>query len=463
MERKFGFRDKIGYMFGDFGNDFFFMLASTFLMVFYTKVLGISAMAVGTLFLVARCVDACTDITMGHIVDTAKLAKDGKFRPWIRRMCVPVVVAGVLMFNPFIADKSMTFKMVYIYLTYLFWGSICYTGINIPYGSMASGITAEPIERGQLSTFRSVGAALAGVCVNVGVPLFVYAYEGGNQVVLADRFFYIACLFAVLALICYILCYSLSTERVKPQVKETNKGSFARAVKGMTHNRSLLAIIGAAIVLLLSMLLSGSMNTYLYMDYFKSKEAMSLAGFFSTGATLILAPFSTTILKKFGKKEASAFSVLFASIIYFILFFVRIQNPWAFCVMIAFGNLGTGLFNLLIWAFITDVIDYQEVQTGSRDDGTIYAVYSFARKIGQALAGGLGGWVLGAIGYQSSKAGEVIVQTESVTKNIYTVATLAPAVCYLIVGLILLFAYPLSKKVVEENNRILAERRAAEK
>ena len=219
------------------------------------------------------------------------------------------------------------------------------------------------------------------------------------------------------------------------------------------HNRSLLAIIGAAIVLLLSMLLSGSMNTYLYMDYFKSKEAMSLAGFFSTGATLILAPFSTTILKKFGKKEASAFSVLFASVIYFILFFVRIQNPWAFCVMIAFGNL----------AFITDVIDYQEVQTGSRDDGTIYAVYSFARKIGQALAGGLGGWVLGAIGYQSSKAGEVIVQTESVTKNIYTVATLAPAVCYLIVGLILLFAYPLSKKVVEENNRILAERRAAEK
>lgn len=150
MERKFGFRDKIGYMFGDFGNDFFFMLASTFLMVFYTKVLGISAMAVGTLFLVARCVDAFTDITMGHIVDTAKPAKDGKFRPWIRRMCVPVVVAGVLMFNPFIADKSMTFKMVYIYLTYLFWGSICYTGINIPYGSMASGITAEPIERGQL-------------------------------------------------------------------------------------------------------------------------------------------------------------------------------------------------------------------------------------------------------------------------------------------------------------------------
>lgn len=463
MARKFGLRDKVGYMFGDFGNDFFFMLASTFLMVFYTKVLGIAPAAVGTLFLVARCVDAFTDITMGHIVDTAKASKDGKFRPWIRRMCIPVVVAGVLLFNPFIADKSMSFKMVYIYITYLFWGSFCYTGINIPYGSMASGITADPIERGQLSTFRSVGAALAGVCVNVGVPLFVYKYESGTQVVMADRFFYVACLFAVLALICYILCYSMSTERVKPQIKESTKGSFAKAVKGMAHNRSLIAIIGAAIVLLLSMLLAGSMNTYLYMDYFKSKEAMSLAGFFGTGATLILAPFSTTILKKFGKKEASAASVLFASAIYFILFAVRIRNPWIFCVLIAFGNLGTGLFNLLIWAFITDVIDYQEIQTGSRDDGTIYAVYSFARKIGQALAGGLGGWVLGAIGYQASTAGEVIIQTESVTNSIYTVATLAPAVCYLIVGLILVFGYPLSKKVVEENNRILAEKHGTAK
>ena len=462
-EIPFGMRDRLGYMFGDFGNDFTFLLSSMFLMKFYTDVMGVSAALVGAMMMIARIVDAFTDVTMGQICDRSRPGKKGKFTPWLRRMCGPVALASFLMYAVWFKDMPMGFKVFWMFFTYLLWGSICYTGINIPYGSMASGITAEPIERGQLSTFRSVGAALAGVCVNVGVPLFVYAYEGGNQVVLADRFFYIACLFAVLALICYILCYSLSTERVKPQLKETNKGSFARAVKGMIHNRSLLAIIGAAIVLLLSMLLSGSMNTYLYMDYFKSKEAMSLAGFFSTGATLILAPFSTTILKKFGKKEASAFSVLFASIIYFILFFVRIQNPWAFCVMIAFGNLGTGLFNLLIWAFITDVIDYQEVQTGSRDDGTIYAVYSFARKIGQALAGGLGGWVLGAIGYQSSKAGEVIVQTESVTKNIYTVATLAPAVCYLIVGLILLFAYPLSKKVVEENNRILAERRAAEK
>lgn len=81
--RPFGMRDKIGYMFGDFGNDFTFIFASSFLMVFYTKVLGISGAMVGTLFLLARVVDAFTDITMGRIVDSVKPARDGRFRCWV--------------------------------------------------------------------------------------------------------------------------------------------------------------------------------------------------------------------------------------------------------------------------------------------------------------------------------------------------------------------------------------------
>ena len=88
----FGLKDKLGYLFGDLGNDFFFMMASSFLMVFYTKVLGIAGDVVGTLFLLARFLDAFTDVTMGRIVDTARPTANGRFRPWIRRMMVPVVL-----------------------------------------------------------------------------------------------------------------------------------------------------------------------------------------------------------------------------------------------------------------------------------------------------------------------------------------------------------------------------------
>ncbi len=457
--KKFGLSDKLGYMFGDLGNDFFFILASSYLIVFYTKVLGIPGSVVGTLFLVARFVDAFTDVTMGRIIDTGRATKNGRFRPWIRRMAIPVVLAGIFLFIP--AAKNLPYwgKLIYIYVSYLLWGSICYTAINIPYGSMASVITDDPLERTALSTFRSIGAAIAGVVVSAGVPLVVYTYDAqGNQLILGERFLPIAIVFGLLALVCYWLCYSLTRERITIEKETKETSNFFAALKNMASNRALWAIIAAAIVLLLSSLLSASMNLYLFMDYFKSKEAMSVAGLLQTACTLALAPFATTITDKIGKKEASGIAVLFASGIYFLLFFLRLQNPWIYCSLLVFGNLGVGLFNLMIWAFITDVIDHQEAHTGTRDDGTIYAVYSFARKIGQAFAGGLGGYALSLIGYVTST--ENVVQTAEVTNRIYTVSTLIPAICYFVVAMILIFFYPLSRKKIAENRRLIEERRS---
>ena len=449
----FGIKDKIGYMFGDFGNDFFFILVSSYLMLYYTNILGVSAATVGTLFLVARCVDAFTDIGMGRIVDTSKPNKNGRYRVWIKRMRLPVVIAGVLIFLPFARDLGDMGKIIFIYFTYILWGSFCYTGINIPYGSMAGAITADPVERGQLSTFRSVGAALAGLLVGAIVPQVIYI----NGHLSGDRFFIVACVFAVLAYICYTFCYNWTHERVVIEQKDEGKEkvSAGTMVKELFSNRALLSIIVAAIVLLVSMLLASSMNIYLYNDYFKSPAAMSVASMLSTAATLILAPFATTIIKKWGKKEASACALAFASVIYFLLYFMHVSNPWLFCVLIFFGNLGTGMFNLMIWAFITDVIDYQEVISGEREDGTVYGIYSFARKLGQALAGGLGGYALAWIGYVTSTDGAEIVQTTGVLNGIYSVATLVPAVCYAIIALILFFWYPLSKQKIAENQRKL--------
>ena len=120
---------------------------------------------------------------------------------------------------------------------------------------------------------------------------------------------------------------------------------------------------------------------------------------------------------------------------------------WLFLWLGAIGYLGLGFFNTVIWANITDVIDDQEVQTGHRDDGTVYAVYSFARKVGQALAGGIGGWALQVIGYEPAAA----AQTDAVRRGLYTTATLVPAIGFFVVAAILWFVYPLDKWRVEKN------------
>lgn len=457
--RPFGMRDKIGYMFGDFGNDFTFIFASSFLMVFYTKVLGISGAMVGTLFLLARVVDAFTDITMGRIVDSVKPARDGRFRCWVRRMCGPVAIASFLMYQSAMAGAPMALKVVYMYVTYLLWGSVFYTSINIPYGSMASAITDKPDERTALSTFRTVGATLAGLIIGTVTPLLIYTKDAdGNQIVRGgSTFTIIAGVFALCAVLCYVICYKLTTERVKvepdPDAKKVTLGQTFAAI---FRSRALLGIIGAAIFLLLSQLLIQAMNNYLYTEYFGSAGAISIMTILNTVLMLVVvAPLSVPISRRFGKKEASTVGALLAGTVFLLLFFLKVKNVAVYIVLANIGMLGLGFFNTVIWANITDVIDDQEVKTGQREDGTVYAVYSFARKLGQALAGGAGGWALSIIGYDQLAK----VQTEAMINGLYTTSTLIPAVCFFIVALFLWFIYPLGKKNVEANVEELKRRR----
>lgn len=458
--RPFGIRDKLGYMFGDFGNDFTFIFASSYLMVFYTKVLGISGFAVGLLFLAARVVDAFTDVTMGRIVDNLQPARDGRFRPWIRRMCVPVAIASTIMYLYFVRDWSYGAKLVYVVITYLLWSSFCYTAINIPYGSMASVISPEAGDRASLSTYRSVGASLASLVIGILVPLIIYETDAqGNQIVLPERFTITAVIMGVGAVICYVLCYVMCTERVSFEKKADRKQESALdMLKGLGKNRPLLALVCAALTLLLASMLGQTMNNYLFLDYFRNAKAISILNLITVAAMLMLAPFMARLSTRFGKKETGAIGMLLAGVVYLVLFFLRIKSIPVFMVLIFAGTIGIGLFNMIIWAFITDIIDYQEVATGKREDGTVYAVYSFARKLGQALAGGLGGFALTAIGYVS----DAPAQTMEVSERIYTVATLVPGICYFIVFLIMQFWYPLNKHEVEKNTEILQKKRAQE-
>ncbi|TNH13172.1 MFS transporter, partial [Testudinibacter sp. TR-2022] len=142
-------------------------------------------------------------------------------------------------------------------------------------------------------------------------------------------------------------------------------------------------------------------------------------------------------------------------IIYSIMYFMQIENVWVYIIFAFFGLIGFNFFMLVIWAFITDIIDNQEVKENTREDGTIYAVYSFARKIGQALAGGLGGFALSAVGYTAG----LQQQSEETLSNIYSVATLVPAISCFLLFLILQFWYPLSKLVIAENVKELESRR----
>lgn len=452
--RSFGFLDKLGYMFGDFGNDFTFILSSMMLMKFYSDVMGVSVGLVGIMMMVARFVDAFTDVAMGQIVDRSRLTAQGKFKPWIRRMCGPVAVASFLMYASWFADAPMGFKVFWMFFTYLLWGSVFYTSINIPYGSMASAVSPEPKDRAQLSNWRTIGASLAGTVIGVLLPVLVYYKdEAGNSVLSGHKVMIAALVCSIGAVICYLLCYNMVNERVQVEQK-TEKFNLGELVQSLVKNRALVGIVVASICMLLVQLTSQTMTTYVYPNYFGNTQAQSVTGLVGVVITLICAAFTVKLSEKFGRKELAIAASLLGAVVFFIAFFMQTKNAWVFVVLYAFAYIGLSVFTLICWAMITDVIDDTEVQTGERSDGTIYAVYSFARKLGQAASSGIAGLLLTMIGYTT--------QTQfdpEVTKGIYNITCLVPAIGYLLLAIVLIFLYPLGKKRVEENARRLAQKR----
>ena len=451
--RPFGIKDKMGYLFGDFGNDFTFILSSSFLLKFYTDIMGVNAAVVGLVMMIARFVDAFTDVAMGRICDRIKPGKNGKFRPWIRRMCGPVAIASFLIYQSSLAGMPMGFKIAYLFVTYILWGSVFYTSINIPYGSMASAISAEPDDRQSLSSFRTMGGMFAGMIISIGVPLVAYDTLANGDVVLnGGRFTLIAGVFSVLAVGCYLLCYSLTTERVIPEVDETKfkNNSVGTMLKNAVTNRALISIIAASVVMLLAQLTQQSMAGYVYPNYYRNATAQSMSSLAMLGGMIVAAALAKPLARKLGKAELSVVSNLFAGAVGVILFFVRPANVWVFVALQCLCWLGLGIFSMICWALITDVIDDAELKNGIREDGSVYALYSFARKLGQALSAGLTGALLSLIGYTTETA-----FSTPVTEGIFNISTLVPALGFILLAAILWFWYPLHKKTVDENVRKL--------
>ena len=458
-------RDKVGYMFGDFGNDFSFILQMLFFLLFYTKVVGINPAHVGTLFLVARIVDAFTDFGMGRIVDIVKPTKAGKFRPWIARGAVPVAVASALMYQSFVAGwDSYGARLAWMCVTYMLWGSITYTMINIPYGSMASVISDEEKPRAELSVWRSTGAQLAILAISVVLPLLVYdQVEGGAATLSGPKMTMAAIVCSIFAVIFYALCYFMVTERIEVQpAPPGERMTFGKLAASLVTNRALIGLVLAALMLLIGNFLISGMLGYVVLDYFGNKTLQSTASMAALLPTFVLIIIAPWLAGKFGKRETAVVSMIIGAGVLIAMSFMDFRgNPTMWIVFYAVSQFMIAIFNFLVWAFVVDVIDYQEVHTGERNDATVYAVYSWSRKLGQAIAGGVSGWALAWVGYQSSTGSQVIQQSEGTLNGIYMYSTLVPGIFLLLVAVALQFVYPLSKKAIAENTQILRERRAA--
>lgn len=452
--KPFGIRDKFSYMMGDVGCNMVLTLANSYLLVFYTKVMGVSAGIVGTLFMLARFVDAVTDMTVGRIVDTHVGKSGDRYRYWIAYGSIPLVISSCLMYNFLLANAAMGLKIVWLIVTYLLFGSVCYTAVNIPYGAMSAAISEDPAHRSSLSTWRSMGSTLGGCILGIIIPLVVYTKDAdGNNITSGPRFFLVSICLGLAALVCLLLCYAGSTERIRMENKPQNgkKSNSLQAILGCFKDRAILMNLGFSVFIYASTTMFSTFNQFMFLDYFGSTSMSGLASLVMLAAMLLSAPFATVLSRRLGKKELCVAGLTLSTVTYLILFLSRTTNVMVYFAGVFLAYFGIGLVTMVSYALLNDCIDNHYLQSGENIGGTIYGLSSFMRKVSGAVTTGAGGWGLALIQYNELAA----VQTEPVRQGIFNLGVGLPAFCF-ILSLIFMFFSPLSKKKIEENTSKMA-------
>lgn len=456
-----GLKDKFGYMMGDVGCNMVLTLCNSYLLIFYTKAMGVSAAVVGTVMMLAKFVDAVTDMAMGRINDTWCDKRGDRFRPWIAYGSIPLVFFSCSMYAFFLAEAAYAVKVIWLVVTYIIFGSICYTMVNIPYGAMSNVITPDANERTSLSTWRMVGSTLGGLILGITIPLVIYIKDAnGNTVVDGARFFAVAVGLGVLALIALYLCYFLSKERVKGVLVKKEEGTgmadTLKVMKGMLSDRAMVLVFLSGIMLTAAINIFNLYNQYMFLDYFGDTSLSGIAALCLALGMFLAAPFVGPVSKKVGKKETSIVGMGIAVAAYAVIFVIRPTEPGLYlvCGLIAF--FGLGLFSMVQFSLINDCVDGHFVKTGEQIAGTAYGMNTFVQKLSGALCTGIGGWGLTLIGYDEL----AVVQTDAVRESIFTLNTGVMTTC-LTLALICLILLPMGKKKAAEIAEQMAKYRSA--
>ena len=440
--RPFGVKDEIGYVFGDMAGSFVNLFVDAYFLIFCTSVLGISAGWMGTLFLVARLWDAINDPIMGSFPDRWMIGKSGdKFKPWIKIFMIPLALSGVLCFlNVPLEGIALHAYVAFAYVLY----GMSYTGTSMPFGAMASVVSDDPIQRSKLSRARSIGGTIVGIVGLSIVPVVCFDKQSN---ILPERFTLIAVVFGVLSIISYFVLLNLTQERIRQNSEKAEKFNYGKVLKATVHNRPLIGVMVATLGSMLFITGSNQVRSYIFKEYYARTDVMSIISLATIPILVICFPLVPKLVAKFGKKTTLMAAIISSTIFSVIPVVMEIKNVYVYSALVVLGTIGQTVFTMLIWALVTDCLDYSEWKFHERSDGSMYSLYTFSRKIGSTIASTGVSFGLAAIGFVS---GSNVVQTAEAVNGIYFLVNIIPVVtCALeLIGVGLIFN--LNKETTEQ-------------
>ena len=461
-KRKFGMRDKLSYAAGDLGCNMSFALKSSIMVIFWTQFMALGETLYATLLLIVQAWDAINDPLLGSLFDMDRRNyKHGKFKTYISIGAIGLLFSGLFFFLP-VPGAPKIMRCVLFVLGYVLWDAF-YTVANVPYGSMMSVITTDGSERSQLSTWRSIGSMIGNIVPMVLLPII--CYDASNNLK-GEVVFVAALIMGAIGLASFIYMLKTTTIRVdESSVKISEpkqKFNILRAMLNFLKNPPAVGATLAAMAMFIGMQGSSAATTVLFQSYFGNAQISGIIMLISYLPMFLFMPFIKKIVDRFGKKEACAAGAA-VSVFGALLLFLPLGNGAAglvgYVVAQVFFGLGLGFYTCVSWALMADAIDYNEWKNGTKEEGTVYSLHSFFRKLAQGIGPSAVVLIMSALGYDGDLGAN---QPFPVAENMKWLVAALYTFCAVVMFVSIAFIYNLGKKQVAVMTADLEARRAAE-
>ncbi|MBE6701579.1 MAG: MFS transporter [Ruminococcaceae bacterium] len=459
-KRKFGMRDCLAYAAGDLGCNMSFALKST-MSIFWTQFMGMD-LWYALLLIVVQVWDAINDPLIGSLVDAdTHKYKRNKFLTYIWAGSIGLIIGGACCFLPF--PNAPTWAKAIIFIAgYVVWDAF-YTVANVPYGSLLSLISNDVKDRASLSAWRSVGSIFGNMLPMVILPFIIYDKDDN---LIGERVFIAALIMGVLGFICFQFMIKNTEIRVETDVtlsEDKPKFSVFKAFGNFIKNRPAVGATVAAMGMFIGMQGAATAVTVIFQSYYNNVKISGIVQLFAMIPIVVFTPLARKMVAKYGKKELATFGSICSIVAGLGLFIVLPKNTnldliiYIVCQLVF--SLGLGIYSTVSWAMMGDAIDYNEWKTGTREEGTVYSLHSFFRKLAQGIGPSLVLIVMVAAGYVGENEGnqlwEVAVNMRYIVASTYL---LSAVLQFIGLGLV----YNLDKKTLEQMNRELGREELVE-
>ena len=458
--RPFGIRDSIAYAAGDLGCNMSFALKGT-MSIFWTQFMGMD-LWYALLLIVVQVWDAINDPLIGSLIDADKRNyKRNKFLAYIWAGSIGLIIGGACCFLPFPNAPTWAKGIIFI-AGYVVWDAF-YTVANVPYGSLLSLISNDVKDRASLSAWRSVGSIFGNMLPMVILPFIIY---DKNDNLIGERVFIAALIMGALGFVCFQFMIRNTEIRVNTNVsvgEEAPKFNVLKAFLNFIKNRPAVGATIAAMGMFIGMQGAATAVTVIFQSYYNNVKISGIVQLFAMIPIVVFTPLARKAVAKFGKKELATFGSVCSMVAGLGLFIVMPNNTNLDLILyILFQlifSLGLGIYSTVSWAMMGDAIDYNEWKTGKREEGTVYSLHSFFRKLAQGIGPALVLVVMVALGYVGENEGnqvwEVAINMRYLVAGTYMFSAILQ---FIGLGLV----YNLDKKTLDLMNKELGRDENAE-